>query len=91
MKRIKLADREMPIYSRGEEWMNMITHTVGGALGILALVLCILKSQSVTAVVCSVVYGLSMILTYTVSAVYHALTDGMAKRVMQLHPPAPRT
>ena len=84
MKRIKLADRKMPVYSRGEEWMNMITHTVGGALGILCLIFCILKSDNTAKVVCSVVYGLSMILTYTVSAIYHGLTDGMAKRVMQV-------
>ena len=40
-KRIKLADRELPPYSKGEEIFNMVSHIVGGALGIAALVLCI--------------------------------------------------
>ena len=40
-KRTKLADRVMPVYSRGEEQMNMITHIVGGGLGVMALFLCV--------------------------------------------------
>ena len=33
MKRIKLADRQLPDYTVGEELMNMVTHIVGGACG----------------------------------------------------------
>ena len=40
MKRTPLAQRKLPDYTRGEEITNMVTHIVGGALGILALVLC---------------------------------------------------
>ena len=43
-KRIKLRDRLLPSYSRGEEIMNMVTHIVGGGLGVLALVACLLKA-----------------------------------------------
>ena len=43
-KRIKLADRELPTYSKGEEIFNMVSHIVGGALGIAALVLCIITA-----------------------------------------------
>ena len=41
MKRIKLADRKLPDYTKGEEIMNMVTHIVGGALGIVVFVLCL--------------------------------------------------
>ena len=41
MKRTPLAQRELPDYTRGEEICNMVTHIVGGALGILAIVLCV--------------------------------------------------
>jgi len=41
MKRTKLADRPLPDYSRGEEIMNMVTHIVGGALGIGVLISCV--------------------------------------------------
>ena len=32
-KRIKLKDRMLPTYTKGEEIFNMVTHIVGGALG----------------------------------------------------------
>ena len=32
--RIKLADRKLPDYTRGEEIFNMVTHIVGGGLSI---------------------------------------------------------
>ena len=43
-KRIKLADRTLPTYSTGEERMNMVSHIVGGGLGVIALVLCTAKA-----------------------------------------------
>ena len=36
-KRTRLADRQLPDYTRGEEIMNMVTHIVGGAMGIMVL------------------------------------------------------
>lgn len=41
MKRTKLRDRILPKYTKGEEIFNMTSHIVGGALGIVALVLCV--------------------------------------------------
>ena len=37
MKRTKLDDRVLPVYTKGEEIFNMVTHIVGGAMGIAAL------------------------------------------------------
>ena len=49
MKRTKLADRQMPVYTKGEEIFNMVSHIVGGAMGILAIVLCaVLQDSTVT-------------------------------------------
>lgn len=86
-KRTKLRDRQMPVYTKGEERFNMISHIVGGAIGIAALVLCIVVSavhHNGYGVAGSIVYGMSMIVLYTMSSVYHGLPDGMAKRVMQV-------
>ncbi len=85
--RTKLADRALPNYSRGEELMNTITHAAGGALGIAALVLCIVfaaKNHNVYGVVGSAIYGVSMIALYTISSVYHGLHPSMGKKVMQV-------
>ncbi len=86
-KRTKLADRVMPDYTKGEERFNMISHIVGGVVGIAALVLCIVVSaihHNGYGLAGSIVYGISMILLYTMSSIYHGLRDGMAKRVMQV-------
>ena len=42
MKRTKLDERVLPTYTKGEEIFNMTSHMVGGALGIVALVLCVI-------------------------------------------------
>ena len=87
MKRTKLADRVLPDYTRGEERFNMITHIVGGALGIVALVLCVVRSalnHNPWGVVGSAIYGASLIMLYTISAVYHGLRPPRAKKVLQV-------
>lgn len=88
MTRTKLADRTLPDYTRGEEIFNMVSHIVGGALGVTALVLCVIVAamhHNVYGVVGSAVYGTTMIGLYTMSSVYHGLSPKiMAKRVMQV-------
>jgi len=36
--RTPLRERILPDYSRGEELLNMITHIIGGAVGLLILI-----------------------------------------------------
>ena len=85
--RTKLKDRPLPTYTQGEEIFNMVSHIVGGAIGVAALVLCIIVSavhKNGYGLAGSIVYGISMITLYTMSSVYHGLKDGTAKRVMQV-------
>ena len=85
--RTKLMDRKMPDYTKGEEIFNMVSHIVGGALGIAALVLGVIFSalhRNGYGLAGSIVFGVSMILLYTMSSVYHGLRDGRAKRVLQV-------
>ena len=87
MKRTGLKNRKLPDYTRGEEIFNMVSHIVGGAFGIVALVLCLITSilqGNPWSIVSSVVYGVSMVLLYTMSSVYHGLLPEMAKKVMQV-------
>lgn len=86
MKRTKLRDRLLPTYSSGEECMNMVTHIVGGAFAVAALILCLWKSipNGFLPVVASSVYGVSMITLYTMSSVYHGLHTGTGKKVLQV-------
>lgn len=85
--RTKLRERTLPDYTKGEEIFNMVSHIVGGAIGVAALVLCVIRSalhHNGYGLAGSIVFGVSMILLYTMSSVYHGLHDGMAKRVMQV-------
>ena len=86
-RRTKLKDRPLPAYTKGEEIFNMVSHIVGGAIGIAALVLGIVISavhRNGYGLAGSIVYGISMITLYTMSSVYHGLREGTAKRVMQV-------
>ena len=84
-KRIKLSDRMLPAYTKGEEIMNMVTHIAGGALAVIVLILCLLKADgSLYTLTGTAVYGSSMIALYSVSSVYHGLRPGMGKKVMQI-------
>ena len=87
MKRTKLSDRVLPDYSRGEEIMNMVTHIVGGAVGVVALTLCVIFAAlhgNVYGIVTSAIYGTCMITMFTISSVYHGLRPTMGKKVMQV-------
>ena len=60
MNRVKLADRVLPTYSKGEEILNMVSHIVGASLGIIALVLCVIFSaihNNVYGIIASSIYG----------------------------------
>jgi hemolysin III len=86
-KRLKLSERCLPDYTRGEEVMNMVTHIVGGALGIAALTLCVIFAAlngNVYGVVGSAIYGGCMVALYTMSSVYHGLRPCTGKKVMQI-------
>jgi hemolysin III len=88
MSRQKLSDRILPDYTKGEEIFNMVSHIVGGAVGISALTLCVIIAalhHNVWGVVSSAVYGASMIILYTMSSIYHGLRPNLtAKKVFQI-------
>ena len=88
MKRIKLQDRVLPKYTRGEEIFNMTSHIVGGALGIIATALCIIFAsihKNVYGIISGGIYGITMILLYTFSSIYHGLkANTTAKKVFQI-------
>ncbi len=85
MKRIKLKDRVLPAYSVGEEICNAISHGLGILLGIAVCILCITKTQgSPLSFAGSLVYGISMILLYCFSTLYHSLPRNTGKKVFQI-------
>lgn len=77
----------LPPYTRAEEICNMTTHIVGGACGIIALLLCVGKAYlngSIWGIVSSFVYGISIVLLFTMSSIYHGLIPVKAKKVFRV-------
>ncbi len=78
---------EVPKYSLGEEIMSAVVHGVGALLSIAALVLCVVfsaKHGSTVAVISSIIYGVTLIILYTMSTLYHSLAVNNAKRVFRI-------
>lgn len=88
MKRIKLAERVLPFYTKGEEIFNMVSHIVGGGIGVVAVALCVVfaaLNRDVYGVVSGAIYGATMIVLYTMSSIYHGLKpELLAKKVFQV-------
>ncbi len=85
MKRTKLEDRELPSYTKGEEIANMVTHIIGGVIGIVAIVLCSIFAKNAYGVISGVIFGVSMLILYTMSSIYHGLSPKVkGKKVLQI-------
>ena len=75
------------LYTLGEEIFNSVTHGVGAGISVAACVLMIIKAaftDSAMKVVCAAIFGASLIILYTMSTLYHALTNPTAKRIMRI-------
>ena len=87
MTRTRLKDRLLPTYTGGEERFHTVSHIVGGGIGVLALVLCVVKAAldgNVSGMVSGALYGSSLIALYTMSSIYHGLHHSTAKKVFQV-------
>lgn len=85
--RTKLVDRKLPNYSIAEERFNYISHIVGGVVGVIALISCVIISSwkhDLMGIYTSIIYGITMVLLYCMSSIYHGLRDSIAKRVFQV-------
>jgi hemolysin III len=74
-------------YSLGEEIANAITHGIGAALSIAALVLLIMVAAiwgDGWHLASAIVYGLTMFLLYMASTLYHAIQHPKARHVFKI-------
>ena len=74
----------LPVYSKTEEILNSVSHGIGVPLGVIFIILGIGRSTSPNTVVASVVFGVSTIILYACSMLYHCLKPGLAKKAMRL-------
>lgn len=74
-------------YSLGEEIFSSVTHGVGALLAIAATVLVIVMAATggnAMGVVGGSIYGATMIVLYTMSTLYHSITNLSAKKVFRV-------
>lgn len=72
-------------YTKGEEIFNAVSHIAGGAFGLAVwITLCVSAYPSALNVVASSVFAASVIILYTMSALYHFLPNGRAKGVFRI-------
>lgn len=74
-------------YSTGEEIANAITHGIGAGLAVAAIPITVVTAVSHGAGVllaAALIYSISMLLEYTFSTLYHALTPEPAKKVFKV-------
>lgn len=72
-------------YTRGEEIFNAVSHIVGGGLGLVFWAVTLFFAYPVPSAMIAVsVFGASIVILYTMSALYHFLPDGRAKGVFRV-------
>lgn len=74
-------------YTLGEEIFNSVSHGAGSLLSIAGTVILIIFSvlyANTWAVVSSCIYGASLIILYTMSTLYHAITNEKAKKFFRI-------
>ena len=67
----------------GEEIFNAITHGVGAILSIVALVLLLIKAESLKETIVVTIFSLSSLMLYLMSTLFHSFPKGTTKNVFQ--------
>ena len=80
-------EKNSVMYTVGEEIFNSVSHGVGVLLSVAALVLLIIFAVIYSdgyGLAGALVYGISLILLYTMSMVYHIVQNQTAKKVLRI-------
>ena len=84
-KRKKKLNIRIPVYSKEEELFNSISHGIGALLSIAGLVLMVVKAHNPLPEVTVSLFGATMIVLYTMSCIYHALSKNLeGKKILRI-------
>ncbi len=88
MKKNKKQYKKIPERIAEEEIFNSSSHIVGCVFSIAAFAGCMVvavKNQNIWGIVSGAIYGITLILLYTISSVYHALPPAtMSKKIFRI-------
>lgn len=74
-------------YTLGEEILNSVSHGIGSVLsiaGTIILIVLSVKHETMLGLWTSLIYGFSLILLYTMSTLYHSITNEKAKSILRI-------
>lgn len=74
-------------YTVGEEIFSAVSHGIGAALSVAALVTMIVRaarSGDGYAIIAAAIFGAALVILYTMSTLYHALTPVGAKKIFRI-------
>ncbi|WP_446897522.1 PAQR family membrane homeostasis protein TrhA [Clostridium sp. LBM24168] len=78
---------DLKFYTRGEEIANAITHGIGTGLSVAALVLLIVFAENKGDkwyVLSYTIYGISLLILYLESTLYHSITNMKVKKLFRI-------
>lgn len=85
---MSIHDIKIPAYSAREDRWNCLTHAAGIVLSAGALIACLARTipyGNAWGILSAVIYGISLIILYSCSAVYHGLrATSFTKKVMRV-------
>lgn len=92
---MSIEEIKLPKYTFAQDLCNAITHGLGALFGIVVTILMLLKVtvfgysganqvEFIYRIITIVIYGLGMIICYTISCVYHSLFKNNGKRVLRV-------
>lgn len=85
MDKKQKRELSLPSYTPGEELCNAVSHGLGALLAAAGLVLMLLRARGALAVSAVALFGSAMILLYTMSCLYHALSPRVrGKKVLRV-------
>lgn len=84
---MKLKDLKLPSYSLKEELISSISHGVGALLSIVGLIFALIKvipMHDAWRTSATLIYGISLIILFTMSCLYHAMGRNKGKKVLRI-------
>lgn len=78
---------DLKFYTRGEEVANAVTHGIGAGLSVAALVLLVVFAENKGDkwyVLSYTIYGVSLLLLYLESTLYHSITNMKVKKLFRI-------
>ena len=83
----KHLEQSLTQYSQAEEIANALSHGIGALLSVAGLTLLLvlaISADNPTRITSFAIYGTSLIVLFSASTLYHALTSAKAKRIFKL-------